>query len=226
MNILVVSDCYGYLTDEKLKNHTDLANNLTDDMFDLIIFLGDNTTNDIKLILQYVKSKNLNVPCIGILGNHDNTQTLSENNIKNLHLKTTIINNIKFGGFEGSIKYKDIGGIVYTQEESSKLLNDFPACDIFISHSNPQFWEYKKEYIKENLFNSIYRKINHKHKPYIYKQQPLKLNVHDGLIGIGDYINHYKPKYVFHGHIHTNNIYTINNTTIYSCYGVQIVKIL
>ena len=225
MNILTVADCHGYLNYDILKNHLDLAKNLTDDIFDIIIFLGDNTSNDIRIIIQYMKEKNLNVPCIGILGNHDSNKVLEENNIENIHLKIKIINNIKFGGFEGSIIYKNYGSISYTHQESFELLDYFPECDVFISHSNPQFWKYKKEEIKENLFEYIIRKINNKPKPYTFVQQPLQSDVHSGLIGIGEYINQKKPKYVFHGHIHTNKIYKINDTKIFSCYGVQIIKI-
>ena len=34
--------------------------------------------------------------------------------------------------------------IMFTQEDCINLLNDLPKCDIFITHSNPQYREFEE----------------------------------------------------------------------------------
>ena len=58
--------------------------------------------------------------------------------IKNLHLKTYELNGLKFGGFEGSLRYKESAyAKLYTQQEATVLMQDFPKVDVMISHAPP-----------------------------------------------------------------------------------------
>jgi uncharacterized protein len=96
---------------------------------DLICTLGD---------LDYFSLQELakitNIPKIGVYGNHCSGNYFESLNIHNIHLKTFEYNGITFGGFEGSIRYKESAyAKMYTQEEAK----DFPTVDVFLAHSPP-----------------------------------------------------------------------------------------
>jgi len=69
---------------------------------DLIITLGD---------LEYLQIVELgqitNIPKIGVYGNHCTPGYMADLGIINLHLQTFEFNGIRFGGFEGSPRYKN-----------------------------------------------------------------------------------------------------------------------
>ena len=133
---------------------------------DLIITLGD---------LEYTQIASLesitHIPKIGVYGNHCTPGYLEQLGIVDLHLKTIEIGDIKFGGFEGSHRYKkDQFAKMYTQEEAVELMKDFPYVDVFIAHSPPAA-------------------INDEDDP-----------AHTGLLALRHYLDEKQPKYFFHGH--------------------------
>lgn len=146
--------------------HIPVADVLATNQIDLIITLGD---------LEYTQIAELGmihtVPKIGIYGNHCTPGYLEQLGILDLHLQTTVINGITFGGFEGSPRYKnDPYAKMYTEEEAARLLKEFPAVDVFISHSPP-------------------RGINDEDDV-----------AHQGFIALRDYIDTHQPTYFLHGH--------------------------
>lgn len=226
MNVLAVADCHNKLLFSHLIKHIGLAEELTDDSFEAVFFLGDNSINDIECIQDYLREKGANVPCYGIPGNHDSESILKKCDIKDIHLKTATLQSFRICGFGGSLKYKDESGyMMFTNEESLSLLANFPACDIFITHSNPQFYEYeevkKPSPIPTSFFGKFKDKFFSQPPEFETVRKPLKENAHSGLIGIGDYIDRCKPSYCFHGHIHQRSFEIRGNTKIECCYGVQ-----
>lgn len=134
---------------------------------DLIMTLGDLDFFDIRNL-----EKITNIPKIGIYGNHCTGTYMESLGIENLHLKTKEIGGLVFGGFEGSLKYKESScAKMYTQEEASELLKDFPTVDCLIAHAPPYG-------INDEVGDPT----------------------HEGFIAIRDYIERQKPKYFFHGH--------------------------
>lgn len=133
---------------------------------ELIITLGDLTREDI-LQLEQIK----NIPKIGVYGNHDSGTYMPELGIWDMHLKLWDYNGLKFGGFQGCVRYKDNpDAIMYTQEEASQLMKNFPKVDVFICHCPP-------------------RGINDEEEI-----------AHQGFQALRDYIDYQKPKILLHGH--------------------------
>lgn len=100
----------------------------------LVITLGDLTREDI-LSLELV----ISIPKIGVYGNHDTGRYMPGLGIWDMHLKTWEYNGLRFGGFQGCVRYKpDPAAIMYTQEEAHGLMRGFPEVDVFISHCPPR----------------------------------------------------------------------------------------
>ncbi len=136
---------------------------------DIVITLGDLTIFDINEL------KNVNIPKIGVYGNHCSGMYFEPLGIKNLHLQTFEFQGIKFGGFEGSLKYKNSDSKMYTQDEADELLKNFPHVDVMIAHS----------------------------PPYGINDEPGS-TVHEGFRALRNYLDEKKPKYFFHGHTYPN----------------------
>ena len=101
---------------------------------ELVITLGDLTREDI-LPLEQVT----NIPKMGIYGNHDSGTYMPELGIWDMHLKTWDYQGLKFGGFQGCVRYKDNPeAIMYTQEQANQMMAGFPRVDVFISHCPPR----------------------------------------------------------------------------------------
>lgn len=100
----------------------------------LVITLGDLEREDI-LGLETIN----HIPKIGVYGNHDSGQYMTELGIMDLHLKLWTFNGLTFGGFQGCVRYKqNPDAIMYTQEEANELMKGFPRVDVFICHCPPR----------------------------------------------------------------------------------------
>lgn len=168
---------------------------VSDEKIELIITLGD---------LEYTQIAELesikDIPKIGVYGNHCTPGYMELLGITDLHLKTTTINGLTFGGFDGSHRYKrDEFAKMYTQEEAIELMNEFPYVDVFIAHSPPDG-------------------INDEDDP-----------AHKGLLALRQYIDRCKPKYFLHGHTYPTqeNIVTeYNGTKIVYVSADQIITLI
>lgn len=186
MNILIIAD--------RPPSHP-LKEFISINRVELLITLGDlgqHQLSELELIDD--------IPKIGVYGNHDSGMYFEPLGIQNLHLTTTSINGITFGGFEGCVRYKSSGNLMYTQEEATKLMNDFPKVDIFISHCPP--------------FG-----INDDSSDI----------AHTGFIALKNYIEQHQPMYLFHGHTYpsANNIIKQHgDTNIEYVFGDKLFSIL
>lgn len=116
------------------------------------------------------------IPKLGVYGNHDSGNYFEPLGITNMHLKTFEFEGIVFGGFEGCVRYKNSKhAIMYSQEEAKNLLKDFPRVDVMLVHS----------------------------PPYGINDEQEELS-HQGFIGLRDYIEQKKPRYLLHGHTYPN----------------------
>jgi len=162
---------------------------------DLICTLGD---------LDYFSLQELekitNIPKIGVYGNHCSGNYFGSLGIHDMHLKTFEHNGITFGGFEGSIRYKEAAyAKMYTQEEAKTLLNNFPTVDVFLAHS----------------------------PPYGINDEP-NSSSHQGFIALKEYIENKKPKYFLHGHTYPtkeNLVEKYGDTNIVYVYEDKIIEI-
>ncbi len=97
--------------------------------YDLVITLGDIPA----ATLEYISFMAGNIPCIGVLGNHD---PASINGFNDLHDKTVTIGGVRIGGVGGAPRYRRAPNH-YSERQIGRLLKKMPQVDIFISHSPP-----------------------------------------------------------------------------------------
>ncbi len=140
-----------------------------------------------------------NIPKIGVCGNHCSGNYFSDLGIIDVHLKTFEFKGLIFGGFEGSHKYKeDPYAKMYTQDQASELLKDFPYVDIFLSHSPP-------EGINDETDDA-----------------------HIGFRALKLYVEEKSPKYFFHGHTYPkaeDEVRQYRDTKIVYVHGDKIIEI-
>lgn len=157
MNVLAIAD---------RRPKINILDTVRDNNTELIITLGDLTREDI-LQLEQVTT----IPKIGVYGNHDSGTYMPELGIWDMHLKVWDYNGLRFGGFQGCIRYKENPeAIMYTQEEASQMMTNFPKVDVFLCHCPP-------------------RGIN--------DEEEL---AHQGFNALRDYIEREQPKVLLHGH--------------------------
>ncbi len=140
------------------------------------------------------------IPKIGVYGNHCSGVYFESLGIMDMHLKTFEYKGVTFGGFEGSLRYKDSDyGKMYTQEEASDMLQNFPTVDVMLAHS-PPFGVNDEEGSPS----------------------------HQGLVGLQTYVEKKKPRYFLHGHTYPTeeNITTaVGGTSIIYVYQDKIVTV-
>jgi len=161
---------------------------------ELICTLGD---------LDYFSLEELkdvdHIPKIGVYGNHCSGSYFDDLGIKNMHLQVFDYKGLSFGGFEGSVRYKDDPyAPMYTQEEASAMLENFPKVDVMLCHC-PPFG------INDELEVA-----------------------HQGFKALREYIEKYQPKYLLHGHTYPteNTIVTEHQgTKIIYVFSDKIVKL-
>jgi hypothetical protein len=162
---------------------------------ELVCLLGDLEYSDLRW-LESIKD----IPKIGVYGNHCSGNYFDSLGIKNLHLKTFEFKGIVFGGFEGSIRYKDSSDAkMHTQEEAKALLKNFQKVDVMIAHS----------------------------PPFGINDEPDSQS-HQGLMALREYIKTRKPRYFLHGHtypVSKNLVTKYAGTDIIYVFGDKIIKI-
>lgn len=157
MNVLAVADRNPHINYDEV---------IRDNRIELVITLGDLTREDL-LPLQQIT----HIPKIGVYGNHDSGTYMDELGIWDMHLKIWEFGGLKFGGFQGCVRYKaDPTAIMCTQEEANAMMQIMPAVDVFMSHCPP-------------------RGINDEDEI-----------AHQGFDALRTYIDTYQPAVLLHGH--------------------------
>lgn len=172
-----------------------VAETVQQQQIDIIMTLGD---------LGYFELKDLNavvnIPKVGVYGNHCSGSYFTELDIQNLHLKTWKYKNTTFGGFQGCVRYKENPeAIMYTQSEAKELINQLPPVDVLIAHC----------------------------PPYGINDDTAEIS-HTGFIALRNYIEQYQPKHFFHGHTYPTAEKIVTNlgiTTIHYVFGEAVIEI-
>jgi Icc-related predicted phosphoesterase len=79
----------------------------------------------------------LDVPKLGVLGNHDSPDALSAVGAEDLHLRRAEAGGLTFSGFRGSPRYSRHGAHEWTEEEAEALVERLPPADVLLTHSPP-----------------------------------------------------------------------------------------
>jgi uncharacterized protein len=97
---------------------------------DLVVTLGD-------LPRSWLASlEAVQVPRLGVHGNHDGEHDLREVAIEDLHLSRAELDGWSFAGFEGCVRYRD-GPHQYTQRQAARMARKLPAADVLLCHAPP-----------------------------------------------------------------------------------------
>lgn len=131
---------------------------------------------------------------LAVKGNHDADVPFAKP-IVDLHLRVEEVSGLRFGGLNGSWKYKPRGHFLYDQWEIEDFLASFPPVDILLSHNSPR---------------------------RIHDQED---EVHFGFEGLNTYILTAKPQFLIHGHQHVDEETQLGKTRIIGVYGHKLLEI-
>jgi len=166
---------------------------IAENHIDLVITLGDLIREDLLTL------ENVAIPKIGVYGNHDSGNYMPEFGILNLHMATWDFRGLKFGGFEGCVRYKENpDAIMYSQSQASAMFANFPPVDVFLAHCPP-------------------RGINDEEEI-----------AHQGWDGLRAYLERTPPRVLFHGHTYPtaeNLVREFNGCRIEYVFKYKVVEI-
>jgi Icc-related predicted phosphoesterase len=134
---------------------------------DAVICVGD-------LDRAWIESlERLDLPRIGVHGNHDEPGLLREVDVQDLDGTRTSLGGMTFAGFEGCVRYGNGGPFHYTQREGVKRARKLPAADVLVTHCPP---------------------LGINDDP----DDP----AHVGFEGLLEWVRRYRPRHLLHGHVH------------------------
>ena len=154
------------------------------DCADVLISCGDVAD---QVILQTAEAAGCS-HILAVKGNHDGPEPFQAP-ILDLHLTTQTIDGVRFGGFQGSWKYKPRGHYLYEEQEVEKLLGSFPAVDVFVAHNSPR---------------------------HIHDRED---NVHLGFEAFVTYIHRAQPRFFLHGYQHVAEETRVGDTRVIGVHG-------
>jgi Icc-related predicted phosphoesterase len=172
-----------------------IVQTVTEQKIDLICTLGDLD------ILQLRELRNVtHIPKLGVYGNHCSGNYFDDLGITNMHLHVFEYQGLRFGGFEGCVRYKESSWAkMYSQDEATELLRSFPKVDIMLTHC----------------------------PPFGINDDPND-DAHIGFTGLRDYLDQEQPKALLHGHTYPSKealITQYKTTKIEYVYGDRIIEI-
>jgi len=157
---------------------------------DLLLSLGDIADT---VILQAADAWQCPT-VLAVKGNHDDDTPFPEP-VLDLHLRTTELGGLRFGGLNGCWQYKPRGHYLYYQEEVETFLAAFPAVDVFISHNSP-------------------RRVHDRED-----------EIHTGFTALNRYIERAAPRLLLHGHQHQERETIVEKTRVLGIFGWKIIEL-
>ncbi len=160
---------------------------------DAVFCLGDLDRSWIETLMG------LEIPCVGVHGNHDPPGLLSDMGVEDLHGRCTRLDGLTLAGFEGCVRYGNGGDHQYTQREATRLAKSLPAADVLLAHCPP-------------------RGINDD------PDDP----AHVGFDGLLEWVDRHRPRHVLHGHTHpigTEVATRYEQTRIHFIRGARVLRI-
>jgi len=167
-----------------IADEDDVRHKIAPEPADVLVSCGDIADSTILQIANAIQCS-----CIyAVKGNHDSSGVFKPP-IVDLHLAVHEHSGLRFGGFNGSWKYKPKGNYLYEQSEVRQLLAGFPAVDVFVAHNSPR---------------------------HVHDRDD---DVHFGFEACLDYINRVQPRLFLHGHQHVNQETLVGSTRVVGIYG-------
>jgi Icc-related predicted phosphoesterase len=153
---------------------------------DVVLSCGDLDDASILQVADTVQCSRI----LAVRGNHD-SGALFTSPIVDLHLTTHTLDGVRFGGFQGSWRYKPRGHYLYEQSEVEQLLASFPTVDVFVAHNSPR---------------------------HIHDRDD---DVHFGFDAFNHYIRRCQPHVFLHGHQHVDRETRLGDTRVIGVYGYR-----
>jgi Icc-related predicted phosphoesterase len=144
--------------------------------------------------IRQVAERTAAVHVLAVKGNHDSSGAFPPS-IVDLHLKVITIDGVRFGGFQGSWRYKPRGNFLYEQQEVEQLLSVFPPVDVFVAHNAPR---------------------------HVHDRDD---QVHLGFDAFERYLSRAKPRMFVHGHQHVNRETRSGSTQVVGVFGARHVEL-
>ena len=173
-----------------LADDDSIRSSLKTEPADLLISCGDIADSVILRSAELAQCADV----LAVKGNHDFGDPFTSP-IVDLHLTVIERGGLRFGGFNGSWRYKPKGLFLYEQAEVAALLADFPAVDVFVAHNSPR---------------GIHQRDN---------------DVHVGFDAFNAYIDRAKPRWFIHGHQHLDRETIVGQTRVIGLYGQRRIDI-
>jgi uncharacterized protein len=134
---------------------------------DAVVCLGD-------LDRAWIQSlAGIDVPRLGVHGNHDPEGLLREVEVQDLHLRRTSLGGVTFAGFEGCVRYQRGAVHQYTQRQGTRMARRLPAAEVLLCHCPP---------------------LGINDDP----EDP----AHIGWEGLRAWVDDHRPRHLLHGHTH------------------------
>jgi Icc-related predicted phosphoesterase len=125
-----------------------------------------------------------------VKGNHDRAAPFAEG-IVDVSLRVETFRGVRFGGLEGSWRYKPRGHFLYDQAEASAALAGFPEVDVFVSHNSPRGVHDRDD------------------------------GVHIGFKALRRYLRRARPRLMVHGHQHVDRETTLKGVLVVGVHGFR-----
>lgn len=164
----------------------ELVKNLSGESPDVLVSCGDLGDQTILTVAKAVKCRRV----FAVKGNHDSGGPFPTP-ITDLHLRTEESGGLRFGGFNGSWRYKPRGHFLYEQDEVERHLAAFPPVDVFVAHNSPR---------------------------HVHDRDD---EVHIGFEAFNSYIRRVQPLLFLHGHQHVSQETLVGRTRVVGIYGVR-----
>lgn len=134
-------------------------------------------------------------PAFGVYGNHDSGRYFEGLGITDLHNKVVEFRGLKWGGFQGCLKYKDADAPMFTEAEAKSFADTFPYVDVLLLHAGPRG-------MLDDPSDSV----------------------HAGSENMARYILEKKPRLVFLGHQYSNGSMALGPTKLYRTFGARLIE--
>jgi Icc-related predicted phosphoesterase len=160
---------------------------------DAVVTLGDLSADSIAPLAS------VEVPVLGVHGNHDDEGDFAALGVRDLHLSRVELDGWSFTGFEGCVRYREGVPYQYTQREAARLARHMPRADVLLCHAPP-------------------RGVNDD------PDDP----AHVGFQALRAWVLHHEPAYVLHGHSTPDprtRVYRLGRTQVIWVRGARIVEL-
>lgn len=178
----------------KILHYSDKAKNEFDRLYgecEILVSTGDLSIFDFGMLRELPIKK----PAFGVYGNHCSGNYLETLGIENLHNRVVEFKGLRWGGFQGCLRYKN-SELQYTHEEAKQFADTFPYVDILLLHAGPLGM------------------LDDPSDP-----------VHIGDESIARYVREKQPRFVFCGHQYSDAEMEVGETKLYRTYGARVIEV-